>query len=271
VWFLYSNEPLKRSIEKFAKFPIATSPGEPRLLLVAVDVLEGETVTFDSYAKYDDGIRKTVYGKGERKYSIEYQQGITIEHVMASASVPIYFDYTAIEAKDTATGTSSKRFFWDGGLLSNTPLREVISEHKLFWEKKIGHKNLLDSLLEGDKRLRVPNLEVYIVNVWPSTVNEVPLDHDSLVNRKNDIIFHDKTPYDEKVAVFVTDYIDLASKLIDLAKQKGASRKEIENVLNSAAKSKFRTGEQRSYKDLLIGRFDISRSIRIELADEDEK
>ena len=26
------------------------------------------------------------------------------------------------------------RCCWDGGLLSNTPLREVISKHKLFWE-----------------------------------------------------------------------------------------------------------------------------------------
>ena len=43
TWYLYSNEPLKRSLEKFAKFPIATSyeENEPRLLLVSVDVQEG--------------------------------------------------------------------------------------------------------------------------------------------------------------------------------------------------------------------------------------
>ena len=46
VWYLYSNGPLKQSLEKFAKFPIATSyeKKEPRLLLVAVDVQEGNTV-----------------------------------------------------------------------------------------------------------------------------------------------------------------------------------------------------------------------------------
>src|SRR5919108_6183080 len=56
-WFRYSNEPLRSSIAEFIKeFPIATSYDkniskmrQPRLLLVSVDVQEGETVTFDSY------------------------------------------------------------------------------------------------------------------------------------------------------------------------------------------------------------------------------
>ena len=40
TWYIYDNRPLKESLEKFAKFPISTSfeKGEPRLLLVAVDV-----------------------------------------------------------------------------------------------------------------------------------------------------------------------------------------------------------------------------------------
>jgi NTE family protein len=55
---------LKRSLEKFAKFPIATSyeENEPRLILVSVDVADGLPVTFDSYAK-EDGSRKTEYGR----------------------------------------------------------------------------------------------------------------------------------------------------------------------------------------------------------------
>jgi NTE family protein len=57
TWYLYS-------LEKFAKFPIATSyqNNEPRLLLVSVDVQEGSTVVFDSYEK-EDGTRKTEYGR----------------------------------------------------------------------------------------------------------------------------------------------------------------------------------------------------------------
>ena len=42
TWYIYDNKPLKESLEKFARFPISTSfeNGEPRLLLVAVDVQE---------------------------------------------------------------------------------------------------------------------------------------------------------------------------------------------------------------------------------------
>ncbi len=40
TWYIYDNNPLKESLEKFARFPISTNfeKGEPRLLLVAVDV-----------------------------------------------------------------------------------------------------------------------------------------------------------------------------------------------------------------------------------------
>ena len=47
VWYRFDSRPLKRSLERFAKFPIATSFDEksslpqPRLLLVSVDVAEG--------------------------------------------------------------------------------------------------------------------------------------------------------------------------------------------------------------------------------------
>ena len=64
TWYRYNNEPLRRSLERFAKFPIATNQEEdqPRLLLVAVDVADGIPVTFDSYPT-EDGSRKTEYGR----------------------------------------------------------------------------------------------------------------------------------------------------------------------------------------------------------------
>jgi NTE family protein len=87
------NESLKRSLERFAKFPIATTQEEnqPRLILVAVDVADGIPVTFDSYPK-EDGSRKTEYGKfishhdKEIGYEqvVHYDNGITSDHVIAS-------------------------------------------------------------------------------------------------------------------------------------------------------------------------------------------
>ena len=67
---MYDSKPLKESLEKFAKFPISTSyeKGEPRLLLVAVDVQEATPVVFDSYEK-EDGTRKSEYGRYGRMKS----------------------------------------------------------------------------------------------------------------------------------------------------------------------------------------------------------
>jgi NTE family protein len=50
---LYDKQPLQKSVEKFAKFPIATNyeKGQPRLLVVSTDVTEDKAVTFDSYEK----------------------------------------------------------------------------------------------------------------------------------------------------------------------------------------------------------------------------
>ena len=105
MWYLYSNEPLKQSLEKFAKFPIATSyeKKEPRLLLVAVDVQEGSTVVFDSYEKAD-GSRKTEYGRYGLEFAhngnegfehvIRYKDGIEVDFVLASGSVPVNYAST---------------------------------------------------------------------------------------------------------------------------------------------------------------------------------
>ena len=46
---------------------------------------------------------------------------------------------------------------------------------------------------------------------------EIPNDHDKVLDRKNDITYQNKTDYDQKVAVFVSDYIDLVEKIGDIA------------------------------------------------------
>jgi NTE family protein len=89
---------LKRSLERFAKFPITTTQedNQPRLILVAVDIADGIPVTFDSYPK-EDGSRKTEYGrfikqKGNEigfEHVVNYDKGITPDHVIASSSFPV--------------------------------------------------------------------------------------------------------------------------------------------------------------------------------------
>lgn len=150
LWFCYSNYPLKQSIRKYVLPKLKTSPdnNEPRLLVCSVDVEEGETVVFDSYSK------KSEYGEynNETKqyaYTLNYKEGLMVEHILASASIPLLFDYqwipkdydyqneVQVQEQDDDYDPTHKNFrpFWDGGLLSNTPTRELIDQHKVFWEK----------------------------------------------------------------------------------------------------------------------------------------
>ncbi len=284
MWYRYDNYPLKTTIEKFAKFPIATSHDEnsqqPRLLLVSVDVQDGATVTFDSYLN-EDNQRKSEYGKygpefssngkkGGYEHVIIYNEGIKSDYVIASASVPINFNYTTIQAekknsfKNTTVGNNSnnsnnnnskqERYFWDGGLLSNTPLREVLEAHRNYWFKAKKHGTI-------NSKNSVPDLEVYVVDLHPTKQDFVPIDHDGVVNRNNDITFHDRTTYDKKVALLVADYINFANDLIKVAKDNGVSEGAIDKVLKKGAKSKHRTGEIRIYQDLLEGRFNIDKIV----------
>ena len=247
IWFSYKNDELKKSIRKFADFPIVTNPeeGEPRLLAVSVDIADGVAVTFDSYDSQGGGV--------------------SLENVIASASIPIFFDYEVID----------NRRYWDGAILSNTPLRELISSHKTFWENKNGIKEVdsekfLDMIWKGEQdKLLVPDMDVYIVSVWPSREQDVPTDHDGLRDRLNDITYSDKTEYDQKVAVFVTDYIDLVWELVNEGKNHGIPKESLKEILEKYANSIQRTGDKRQYLDLIKGRFRLNEVVRIERTDDE--
>ncbi|MDH3341444.1 MAG: patatin-like phospholipase family protein [Nitrosopumilus sp.] len=297
-WAHYSNEPLKNIIrEKYwndKEHPIKTKSEDvqPRLLVVSIDVETGTTVTFDSYPKIKEIDGNIVKDKGkpvlewkteygdDKSITIEYPKGIKLDHVMASSSVPIHYDYTEIKSSTTknSNDNSNTRYFWDGQYLSNTPLRELINAHQSYWVKKaeaeIGLEALHSKIVSvGEQNSQiVPNLDVYIANVWPTKETPVPQDHDGQLNRKNDIMFHDKTKYEEKVANLVNDYADLAIKLIDIVKNNPVNekkQKEIENnlrvLLSKPGKSKSRGDKPRKYLELLTGEFTIEKIMRVEL------
>jgi NTE family protein len=241
---LYNKQPLQKSIEKFVKFPIATSyeKGEPRLLVVSTDAAEGTPVTFDSYEK-DDGIK--------------------IQHVMASASKPEFYDYEEIDG----------RKFWDGGMLSNTPIRELIRAHKDFWEFRISSKELEDSISE-EASLSVPDLELYIINLWHSDDNVAPSDPDGVTDRLRDIIVHDQ--YYVKESVLITHYIHLIGKLIQLGVSKNNKnnrelKKDTNKILQNYTASIDRRGEiPKKYLDLIKAQFEITKIDSIERRDNED-
>ena len=220
-WSLHRSKPLQGSITKYAKFPISTDRKnkQPRLLIFSVDVSEGTTVTFDSYPKAD-GSRKSEYGNYDEKIGYEnvinYTDGVDIIHVMASGTLPEFYDYAPIPTSGIAkqknqdegclTDKSDKkntRYFWDGGLLSNTPLRELLEAHQEYW-------------YDVENISKIPDLDVYIVNVHPPKIdiNIIPGDHDGILDRKNDIIFGDRAShYDERMTKLITNYTNFINQV----------------------------------------------------------
>lgn len=88
----YDTTPLRRSLEEMVDFDLLNA-GPVRLVVGAVNVASGNFVWFDT---------------AERR--------IGPEHIMASGALPPGFPPVEIDGE----------FFWDGGLVSNTPLARVI-------------------------------------------------------------------------------------------------------------------------------------------------
>ena len=276
-WWRYDYTPLRNYLSEFIDFPIKTSleKGQPRLLLTSVDIQDYTTpVVFDSYEKLHDapvnrnsktkgeghkkgnGRRYSEYGNSENRH-IVYYDGIGPDQVLASALGKYAIDHPHIE--DSTTGTM--RQLWDGGYLSNTPLRELLTAHRNYWmeylRKNRGNKN--------QPFIQAPELEVYIINLHPLAPKDIPQDKDLIDDRESDILFHDRTTYDEQVAYAFTDFVDMTRELVELASSNGLS-KNVEEILEKKAKSISRVGEYRftTYRDLFLGKPRISKVWRID-------
>ena len=90
----YDTEPLRRTLERLVDFDLLNS-GAVRLSVGAVNVRSGNFCYFDSA-----------------------EQRIDARHVMASGALPPGFPPVEIDGE----------FFWDGGLVSNTPLQYVLDQ-----------------------------------------------------------------------------------------------------------------------------------------------
>ena len=89
----YDTRPLRATLERFVDFDRINHSGEMRVSVGAVNVRNGNLVYFDSA-----------------------QRKLGPEHFMASGALPPGFPAVEIDGE----------FYWDGGLVSNTPLQHVI-------------------------------------------------------------------------------------------------------------------------------------------------
>jgi len=286
VWYRYNNTPLRESIESVIgkNFSLRNKPYNyennrsitegPRLLVVSVDVADSSSVTFDSYGKQNNegnGYQwRTEYGHDDDKHIIRYDKGVTLDHVMASATVPITYDYQEIDG----------RKFWDGGVLSNTPLRELIARHKDFWKYEISKEKLEEGKWKTDldrtDNDKVPDLEVYIINVWPSKEKNLPSDYDGVKDRYNDTRYNDKTKYDETVTSLVSDYIHLVKEIRNSAMNVFTNENEKEKFVQSIdeilkkpvqSQSKKNIDKPKENNELIFGSVELTKVVRIERQD----
>jgi NTE family protein len=91
----YDNAPARATLERLVDFDLINKR-QIRFSVGAVDVCSGNFRYFDSD-----------------------ECEIRVEHVMASGSLPPGFAATEVDGK----------FYWDGGLISNTPLQWVLDSH----------------------------------------------------------------------------------------------------------------------------------------------
>jgi NTE family protein len=91
----YDTSPLKSTLERLVDFDRINSR-ETRLSVGAVDVRSGNSIYFDNST-----------------------HKIRVEHIMASGALPPGFPPVHVDGQD----------YWDGGLVSNTPLQYVLDMH----------------------------------------------------------------------------------------------------------------------------------------------
>ncbi|MBN2048305.1 MAG: patatin-like phospholipase family protein [Anaerolineaceae bacterium] len=124
------------------KTPVA--PDQPILLLInATNVRSGEHTVFSNRG-FDGARREHLLSGGATRY----QQGITLKHLMASASIPLVYPWTEIDGE----------YYWDGAIVNNTPLGIA-----------------LDAAAQIDPKQERP-LEIYCVlsSPWKTPMQQAP-------------------------------------------------------------------------------------------------
>lgn len=170
--YLYDNTPLVRTLEKYVDYKkinphsVTKNTGPDnlehnmRLLVTAVNVLTAEPLVFDSA-----------------------RMPIESKHLLASCGYPNYgFPWTKIE---------ENIYGWDGSLLSNTPVREVIASSPL-----------------NDKN-------IFIVENYSREIDRLPSNMVEVMDRAKDIMFSDKTKHSLKMTKLMTRQIRLIEKLYE--------------------------------------------------------
>jgi NTE family protein len=165
----YDTAPLKLTLERLVDFD-RINHGEMRLSVGAVNVRSGNSIYFDSS-----------------------RQKIGVEHIMASCALPPGFEPVIVEGQE----------YWDGGIVSNTPLQYVLDSHP------------------RTQRLVVMQVDLFSARgAMPTTMSEV-------AERQKDIMYSSRTRLNTNV---LAANVNLQQALADLINKLPARLREEPSV-----------------------------------------
>ena len=164
--YLYDHSPLAKTLDKYIDYKKLNPKGKPnaRLIITATNILTAQALVFDSS-----------------------KQQITAEHILASTGYPLY-NFPWIEVEKGV-------YAWDGGLLSNTPLREVI-----------------DASPVNDKW-------IFFVENYPRNIDVLPRNMPEVYHRARDIIFCDKTEHNVTMSKIISGYLQYIEELYQIVEK----------------------------------------------------
>lgn len=153
---LYDTAPMRALLLKHIDFD--RLPSSPvRLMVSAVDIDSSELVVFDSYIDL-----------------------LTVDHIMASASLPPAFPWTTVAG----------RHYWDGGIVSNSPLERVI------------------------ERCGAAGKRVFIIDLFPGRARKLPANLLEVALRRDEIVYSERLRSDVQARRRIDDFQKLVKDLM---------------------------------------------------------
>jgi NTE family protein len=166
--YVYDHSPLAKTLNKYIdykKLNLASTkeeqPEVARLIITAVNVMNSRPLIFDNT-----------------------EMEIKEKHILASSGYPIY-GFPWVEVEKGVYG-------WDGSLLSNTPVREVLSASP-----------------RHDKN-------IFIVENYTRNIQRLPSNMAEVESRAKDILFCDKNMDNIKMSRLITRQIQLIERLYEV-------------------------------------------------------
>jgi NTE family protein len=193
----YDTSPLRATLERVVDLDRLNTG--PRVVVTAVDIATGELVKFGNTASLQHG-QAGQFANTER---------LTLDHILASCSLPPGFPETAING----------RSYWDGGLRSNTPLSEAINGLEAFEPDNASIKR-----------------EVIVIELIPMA-GPVPQTLQEVAERFLGLIFSSKLALDQALFRKINGYIDLfqgVNALLEVIEQDKDVRQAIDAALAKA-------------------------------------